>query len=218
MERTPETTGFVSGARGGAKPLKLTRKADKKLKETKPAVVYQLKIALNYVEPPIWRQVEVPSDITLAKLHRIMQAAMGWHDSHLHQFVVGDSYYGVPELDEFREDEIKDERKARLSDVLSKSRQKIVYEYDFGDGWGHEISLENIIQPKPGVRYPRCVGGARACPPEDCGGARGYEEFLTAIRNPRHSDHHESLYWVGGKFDPEEFKLKVRDAALRRVR
>jgi len=143
------------------------------LKEAKHAEICQLKITLRYIRPPVWRRVQVLSDITLAKLHRIIQLAMGWYDSHLHQFIVGEKYYGVPSIDEFSELELKDERKARLSQVLWKSKQKMVYEYDFGDGWEHEILLEKVLQPDPGVRYPRCIGGARACPPEDCGGPGG---------------------------------------------
>ena len=134
------------------------------MKEIKQAEIYQLKITLKYIRPPIWRRVQVPSDIILARLHRIIQVAMGWYDSHLHQFIVGEKYYGVPSIDEFSELELKDERRARLKEVLSKPKKKIVYEYDFGDGWEHEILLEKILQPELGVRYPRCIGGARSCP------------------------------------------------------
>jgi hypothetical protein len=184
----------------------------------KSSEIYQLKVSLRYIRPPIWRRVQVSSDITLAKLHRIIQAAMGWYDSHLHQFIVGETYYGVPSIDEFSELELKDERKARLSHVLSKSKQNIVYEYDFGDGWEHPILLEKVLQAAPGVRYPRCIGGARACPPEDCGGAGGYANFLAAIRDPDHEEHDEYLEWIGGEFDPEEFNLEEFDTALRHVR
>ena len=188
------------------------------MKETKQAEIYQLKITLKYIRPPIWRRVQVPSDITLARLNRIIQVAMGWYDSHLHQFIVGEKYYGVPSIDEFSELELKDERRARLKEVLSKLKKKIVYEYDFGDGWEHEILLEKILQPELGVRYPRCIGGARACPPEDCGGTGGYENLLAAIRDPRHEEHDEYLDWIGGEFDPEDFELAEFDTALRHIR
>jgi hypothetical protein len=161
--------------------------------------------------------VQVPSHITLAKLHRIIQAAMGWYDSHLHQFIVGESYYAMPSIDEFSELGLKDEKKAWLNQVLSKPKKKIVYEYDFGDGWEHTIVLEKILQPDPSVRYPRCVAGARACPPEDCGGTGGYENFLAAIRDPDHEEHDEYLEWIGGEFDPEKFDLEEFDAALRHI-
>ena len=104
------------------------------MKEARPASIYQLKITLRYIRPPVWRRVQVPTDIMLAKLHRIIQVAMGWYDSHLHQFIVGETYYGVPSIDEFSELELKDERRARLNQVLSKPKKKIIYEYDFGDG------------------------------------------------------------------------------------
>jgi hypothetical protein len=199
--------------------LEFKRKADQNIvKQTKQSEIYQLKITLRYIRPPIWRRVQVPSDITLAKLHRIIQTAMGWYDSHLHQFIVGEKYYGVPSIDEFSELELKDERQARLSQVLSKPKQKIVYEYDFGDGWEHTILLEKILQPEPAVRYPCCVAGARACPPEDCGGTGGYENFLAAIRDPKHEEHDEYLEWIGGEFDPEEFDLEDFNAAVRRIR
>ena len=153
-------TGILEG--GTPELLTFERKADQNiLKKLKPERSYQLKITLRYIRPPVWRRVQVPSDITLAKLHRIIQVAMGWYDSHVHQFIVGEKYYGVPSLDEFSELDLKDERKARLKQVLSKSKQKIVYEYDFGDCWEHEILLERGLQPDPGVRYPRCVTDAR---------------------------------------------------------
>ena len=106
---------------------------------TNYAKICQLKITLNGSRPPIWRRVQIPCDITLAKLHRIIQVAMGWYDSHLHQFIVGKTYYGVPSLDEFSDLEIKDERKVRVDQVRSNPKQKMVYEYDFGDGWEHDI-------------------------------------------------------------------------------
>jgi len=148
---------------------------------TKNGKIYQVKITLKYVRPPIWRRVQVRGDITLAKLHEIIQIAMGWFDSHLHQFRMGKVYYGTPDIDEFSELNLKDDSKAQLGRVLTKLKQKLIYEYDFGDGWEHEILLEKILPPEPGVRYPRCIGGARACPPEDCGGPGGYAELLEAL-------------------------------------
>ncbi len=144
---------------------------------TNYAKICQLKITLNGSRPPIWRRVQVPGDITLAKLHRVIQAVMGWYDSHLHQFIVGKTYYGVPSLDEFSELELKDERKVRLGQVLSNPKQKMVYEYDFGGGWEHDIVLEKVLPPDSNTRYPVCLGGARACPPED---AVGLEAMKTS--------------------------------------
>ncbi len=156
------------------------------MKKASPSEIHQLKITLRYIQPPVWRRVEVPKDITLAKLHRILQVAMGWYDSHLHQFIVGKNYYGEPSLDEFSELDLKDERKVRLGQVLSKPKQRMVYEYDFGDGWEHDIVLEKVLPPDSNTRYPVCLEGAQACPPEDCGGVGGYENFLDAIRDPDH--------------------------------
>jgi hypothetical protein len=123
--------------------------------------IYQLKISLRDIRPAIWRRLQVRGDVTLAKLHRIIQVAMGWYDSHLHQFIAAGKCYGVPSSDDPFDLDLKDERKARLNQVLSKSKQKIVYEYDFGDGWEHEIALEKILQPEPRVRF-RAVSAVRA--------------------------------------------------------
>jgi len=178
--------------------------------------IYQLKITLKESRPPIWRRFQVRSDVTLAKLHRIIQEVMGWFDGHLHQFIVGRIYYGVPDPDDLSE--TRDERKVRLDQILSVPGRKIVYEYDFGDGWEHEIVLEKILSPDPKTRYPRCLDGARACPPEDCGGIYGYADFLEAIRNPEHEEHEEMLEWIGGEFDPEEFDLEAVNQSLKSIR
>ncbi|HBA40324.1 MAG TPA: hypothetical protein DCZ05_11435 [Deltaproteobacteria bacterium] len=178
--------------------------------------IYQLKITLKESRPPIWRRFQVRSDVTLAKLHRIIQEVMGWFDGHLHQLIVGRIYYGVPDPDDLSE--TRDERKVRLDQILSVPGRKIVYEYDFGDGWEREIVLEKILSPDPKTRYPRCLDGARACPPEDCGGIYGYADFLEAIRNPEHEEHEEMLEWIGGEFDPEEFDLEAVNQSLKSIR
>ena len=184
---------------------------------TKEANIYQLKITLKYIRPPIWRRIQVRRDITLATLHRVLQTTMGWYDCHLHQFRAGKTYYGTPDVDEFSELNLKDDSRAQLGRVMTKPKQKLIYEYDFGDGWEHEILLEKVLMPDPVVQYPRCLGGARACPPEDCGGAGGYADFLQAISDPDHEEHDEYLEWIGGEFDPEEFELDEVDAGLRHI-
>jgi hypothetical protein len=186
------------------------------LKEAKQAEIYQLKITLRFVQPAVWRRVQVASDIRLARLHRIIQATMGWYDSHLHQFIVGQTYYGVPDPDDLSE--VKDEKKVRLDQVLSRPGRKIIYEYDFGDGWEHAIVLEKVLSIDSKARGPLCLDGARACPPEDCGGVPGYADFLKAIRDPDHEEHEQMLEWFGGEFDPEEFHLDLVNQALKRIR
>lgn len=179
-----------------------------------PERIYQLKLTLRGSKPPIWRRVEVADNITLAKLHAIMQTAMGWYDSHLHQFVVGDAYYGVPHPDM----DVSDERRLKLNQALTAPKQKIFYEYDFGDSWEHEILLEKVLAPEPGVTYPRCTAGKHACPPEDCGGIWGYAELLEAISDPNHPQHEELSEWLGEDFDPEAFDPVAVNAELRRLR
>ena len=171
-------------------------------KAKKADTVYQLKITLRDIRPPVWRRVQV-KDCTLAKLHDIIQTVMGWTESHLHAFEIGGEQYGEP--DPMGMMEYRSERSTRLSQVVARGHKKFTYVYDFGDNWEHVIEVEKELPPEPGARYPRCVAGKRASPPEDCGGAWGYADFLAAIRNPAHEEHEEMLEWVGGEFDPEAF-------------
>ena len=181
-----------------------------------PSAVYQLKVTLKDSKPPIWRRVEVADDITLAKLHRIIQAAMGWTDSHWHMFSLGRTSYGVPDPD--YDEDVRDARRYTSNQLLTEPKQKLSYEYDFGDSWTHEVLLEKVLPPEPGATYPRCTAGKRACPPEDCGGVWGYAEFVEAIADPKHEQHEELLEWVGGAFDPEQFDIAEANAALRSLR
>lgn len=185
-------------------------------KAAAPGRLYQLKITLKGSKPSIWRRVEVADDVILARLHAIIQAAMGWTDSHLHMFSVGRASYGVPHPDD--ESDVHDERRVRLNQLLTAPKQKLTYEYDFGDSWTHEVQLEKVLAPEPGATYPRCTGGKRACPPEDCGGVWGYADLLEALADPEHPEHDELLEWVGDTFDPEQFDLAEVNANLRRVR
>jgi hypothetical protein len=190
-------------------------------KKSQPAEtqLYQLKITLADISPPIWRRVQVSSTISLATLHTIIQEVMGWDDSHMHQFKVGKTYYGTSYPDDFDDVTMtKDEKTVALSEAISKPKAKMVYEYDFGDSWEHEILLEKILSPEPGVKYPVCLDGKRACPPEDCGGAWGYADLLEAIQDPKHPEHEDRLEWVGGSFDPEAFDVGKVNRALKRLR
>ncbi|MBA2373032.1 MAG: plasmid pRiA4b ORF-3 family protein [Chloroflexi bacterium] len=173
--------------------------------------VYQLKVTLEEIEPPVWRQLEVSGDITLSKLHSVIQLAMGWLDYHLHEFRMGDVTYGEPDP-EFDDDrEVKDDRRARLSRSVSGVGEEFIYLYDFGDGWTHRVVVEDIRPREPRIRYPRVLAGARACSPEDVGGPDGYVDFLEAIVDPKHPEHDAMLEWVGGEFDPEAFDVDAKN-------
>ncbi|HDQ72465.1 MAG TPA: plasmid pRiA4b ORF-3 family protein [Chloroflexi bacterium] len=167
--------------------------------------VYQIKITLADTHPPIWRRLLVTGDTPLDELHAILQLVMGWDDYHLHQFIVGETYYGEPhpEFDDYME--VKDESKVVLGQIVSQEGDQFGYEYDFGDSWLHIIQVEEVLEPDPELVYPLCIGGKRAGPPEDVGGVWGYAEFLEAIKDRNHPEHAEYMEWVGGGFDPEAF-------------
>ena len=170
--------------------------------------VCHLKIVLGERQPQIWREVLVPADFSLVKLHQVIQMSMGWTDSHLHEFEVEGVRYGHPMIDPDDLDlgypRAKDEKRFKLADVL-KEGMSFQYRYDFGDDWVHEIKVEAISEKRKDRIYPVCVAGSGACPPEDCGGFGGYEELLEQIRNPKHPEHESTLIWLGGQFDPNSF-------------
>ena len=174
--------------------------------------LFQLKVTLRGARPPIWRRFEVPADVTLYELHRILQIVMGWTDSHLHQFRRGKTLYGQSD----REFGVRcqNEKKVRLQDVLRKAKDRMIYEYDFGDGWEHDLVREGIASPSAQVRYPRVLAGKGACPPEDVGGIWGYGEFLQAIRDPKHPEHEDMVGWCGGGFDPDAFDADALNRIL----
>ena len=184
----------------------------------KPADVYQIKVTLHDSHPPIWRRIQVSSNSTLAKLHRILQCVMGWEDAHFHQFVIHGQRYGPPDEDDIGPRETKDERKYKLSELVAGEGKELLYNYDFGDYWQHVLVVEKTLSPEEDARYPVCLGGERACPPEDVGGVPGYEQFLGAIRDPRHPEHEEYLEWIGGEFDPEAFATDEVNRLLRAMR
>jgi ribosomal protein S15P/S13E len=180
-------------------------------------MIYRLKITLADAKPAIWRRVEVP-DLTLGELHEVIQVVMGWQNSHMHQFIVNGKYFGEAMTDDLDLD-VEDEDGIRISQVFpDKKRARIVYEYDFGDSWLHDIVLEKTSEPEPKVKYPRCIEGARACPPEDCGGIGGYAEFLEAISDPKHPEHRDMKEWIGGKFDPDKFSVDNMNRELKNFR
>lgn len=179
------------------------------------ASVYQLKVSLREITPLIWRRVQVPGDLTLAKLHRVLQIVMGWTNSHLHKFSIGGVDYAEPDPDGFMN--FQSDRRSRLNNVV-RAKQKFEYEYDFGDGWVHDLVVEKTLEPEADIFYPICLAGERACPPEDCGGIWGYEKFLEAIMDPANEEHEEMLTWIGGSFDPETFDLDAVNRSLRNLR
>lgn len=184
-------------------------------KTQKPGAVYQLKIALRDVKPPVWRRVQV-RDCSLATLDAVIQTCMGWTHSHMHAFEAGGEQYGEP--DPTGMVEFHDERKTKLSQLVAQGVKKFLSTYDFGDNWDHAIEVEKTLPAEPGVRYPRCLAGKRACPPEDCGGPWGYPDFLAALRDPKHPDHEDMLEWIGGEFDPEQFDPEEVNEELGAIR
>lgn len=165
----------------------------------------QIKVTLLDIDPPVWRRLLVPATIRLDRLDRVIQAAMGWTNSHLHMFIHPSGHYGIPDPDL----PLHDERHATLRDLAGREGDAFGYEYDLGDSWEHEVLLEKLLPAEPGGRYLTCLAGARACPPEDCGGTPGYAELIDTLADPNHPDHHDMLSWLGIEkgtdFDPAHF-------------
>lgn len=184
---------------------------------TKPpaTAVYTLKVTLLDLEPEIWRTIEVKGDTTLAKLHQVLQGAMGWENCHMHLFKVGKQLYGVPSDDDLP---MEDEREVTVAELLPKTGKTMIYTYDMGDDWHHEITAQKVAPVVGGTKYPRLIDGARAGPPEDCGGVPGFMNFVEAMADPKHERHDELAEWFGGEFDPEEFDMKAAVRALSKVR
>lgn len=187
-----------------------------------PLPLFQMKITLMDIDPPVWRRLLVRSDTTLADLHAIVQAAMGWTNSHLHQFKIEGVRFSYPyEPVHLLELTAIDSTAVHLYNVIpinlqyrGDSHPTIEYAYDFGDGWLHLLEFEAVLQAKPGQKTPVCIEGARACPPEDCGGPHGYRELLAALKDPKHPAHEMYRDWIGG-FDPEEFNVKETNGRIR---
>lgn len=183
------------------------------VKRIKSDNVFQLKITLNHIKPPIWRRVLVDSDIKLPDLHKIIQTVMGWTNSHLHQFIIGNQYYSLPSDESFYK--VVDYRRIKLDSLFNTPKSNFIYEYDFGDGWEHSIVIEKILPRKKNTYYPICIDGKRSCPPEDCGGTFGYENLITIINNPEHEEYDEMMEWLGDYFDPKEFNIDEVNEFLR---
>lgn len=185
--------------------------------------LYQIKLTLKWSEPPIWRRVIVRADMTLDRLHSVIQIAMGWTNSHLHQYRSGAgfrrTFYGRPDP-EFSDmgSAMLNEKHYTLATLAPKAKRKLIYEYDFGDGWQHDVLVEKILPPDASLKHPICLAGEKACPPEDCGGIRGYYNLLKALADPKHPEHETMSAWVGGEWNAAEFDLEEINAGLRRLK
>jgi hypothetical protein len=175
--------------------------------------VYQLHISIAGIEPMIWRRIQMPQKSTFWDLHVAIQNAMGWSNSHSHEFRVDDPrtgaevQIGVPDEEDLREATTTlPGWEVPLSRYLDGEQRSARYTYDFGDEWQHDILLESLESGERGVRYPRCIDGERACPPEDCGGPPGYEEVVSALLDPDDEEHASTLEWVGADYDPSLFE------------
>ncbi len=167
--------------------------------------VHRLKVSLATVKPPVWRRIEVASDVTLAELSNLLEAAMGWLGGHLHSFDVDGVNYERPDPDEGLYPGARNEADHQLGDALTEIGAKMRWDYDFGDGWRHTIGLEAIEAVDPAINYPRCFAGRRACPPDDCGGPSGFSDLIDAIADPTHPRHNELTEWLPPGYDPAHF-------------
>lgn len=188
------------------------------VKNVKVSQIYQIKITLKNSQPPIWRRIQVRSNITLNMLHKILQVVMPWEDEHLHQFIINETLFDIPKdgYDGFVETE--DERKYKLNQIIPGEKFRFIYEYDFGDSWEHILLVEKILPAEEKVYYPRCITGERACPPEDIGGIFGYYRFLEILKDPDHPEYEEMKDWVGEDFDPEKFDIEKVNRKLHKIK
>lgn len=170
-----------------------------------------VRIELRHIEPVIWREVEVPTSITLKILHDVIQAAMGWFDYHLWEFTIDKRKYGLPMDEDWGTKPRFEASKVRLRDVLKPRKTVIDYIYDFGDGWEHRLTVTHVRAGEPDVHYPRYIGGERNCPPEDCGGLPGFFDLLEALADPTNPNHADAKEWADD-YDPdliEELPIKI---------
>jgi hypothetical protein len=185
--------------------------------EKKAGPIYQLKVTLLDTSPPVWRRLLIPANATLEELHLAIQGLFSWENYHMHQFITKDrTYYSHPEFGLNEHMPVKDETQTLISSILKKERDTVVYMYDFGDSWEHKIALEKIEERQPRKVYPACIDGKRMAPPEDCGGAPGFEHFVEVVSDPKNPERKDLLEWLGKrKFDPEAFDPKKTTTKVR---
>lgn len=196
----------------------LVRHNKKQARAHKPTkTIYQFKITLLDTNPRIWRRIQV-ADCMLNTLHDHIQAVMGWTNSHLHHFIIGRQRYGVPEHldDPMLGSKVVDSTRILLSDLLPANGKpmKFEYTYDMGDNWEHEVLFEGSPEPDPNTKYPVCVEGERAGPPEDCGGVPGYEHLLEVLADPEQEEYQDALQWLGSDFDPQAFDARLATSRM----
>jgi len=182
----------------------------------KATPIYQVQIALRGFKPKIWRRIQLSSDTLFLDFHRIVQTTMGWTDSHLHQFVKDGTFYSTRMFgdDTWGEMGAVDYKKMKISDLLKSEKDKMIYEYDFGDSWEHQIILEKILSVDDKIKYPICLTGKMSCPPEDCGGVWGYADILEILKQPDHEEYEHYIDWMGEEFDPTLFDKDEVNQAL----
>ncbi|MBN1984452.1 MAG: plasmid pRiA4b ORF-3 family protein [Chitinivibrionales bacterium] len=173
----------------------------------------QMKISLNWIKPEIWRRFVVDSRVSLDEFHEILQVVMGWTNSHLYSFTVHGVDY-MPADDEFEMDESEDTKGMSLKKLKLEKGDKIRYVYDMGDDWEHTIRIEKVFTLEEETKVPYCSEGERNCPPEDCGGAPGYEDIVKAMQKPRSKEAKELIEWLGEIYDPEKFDLEEINEVL----
>ncbi|MDK9705558.1 MAG: UPF0149 family protein [Desulforhopalus sp.] len=170
------------------------------------APVFQLKISLQGLKPPVWRRVQVPGNTTLARLHKVIQLCMGWTDSHMHEFLIDGNRYCMPDPDDFSDDDAgENEAKFTLESLQDKILAGFLYVYDFGDDWLHTITVEKVLAPDAGKDYPLLLAGKRACPPEDVGGVPGFLHLLEVLDNPEDEEYADLIDWLDEEYDPARF-------------
>lgn len=181
--------------------------------EAGPAAILQAKVTLRGVEPPIWRRVVVPSNMPLHEFAWALIRAMGWNGSHLHMYDVAGTKYGSisPDWESLGE---LDEESFRIDDVLPAVGSELRFDYDFGDGWEHDVVVEAIEPVDPAATYPSCVDGARACPPDDVGGPHGYQEMLDVLADPRLEDPNQVRAWARDGWAADRFDVAEAGTAM----
>ena len=180
------------------------------------ARILQFKITLLEIQPPVWRRFEVTDDIMFYDLHLIIQQVMGWKNEHLYQFVFDkNNFIGDPDMLEEGGDEVADDTETEVAAIMDTVESSIIYEYDFGNGWRHDVVLEKISVKKSSHHLPYCLEGANNCPPEDCGGPPGFYNLMNKLNNEKHPEHQNIREWLGKPYDPAHFNPAVVNRKLK---